>query len=914
MYEPEAAASRRRAPAVARVVWLVLVIAVIVSMTFFARHRAPLGLYLIGAIINGGYAVRLIAYAWRTHVSNPTGTGGAPAPRSFLARTSPPDVCRSAGLLGIGVVAVALTDVAVTVALALAIEPGEQVDDVPRRAAAEVAAGGLGLATTAFLPALLLMPGAATTMVARLRRAVDGVTMGVCLLFTAWVLVIAPNGDVDSLGFWIAVVTSSVLCTAAVTALRAGRAFRGAIACAAGVAAAELGLGGLAFILANGEAHTYVPAAVLAAAGPLAWAGARRVGSTGAVTQPDTTPTLAGYPVLAVPAAAAIAVALHKLVTETHFDGPSVVLGIIGIASMAVRETLAALDVAAYARRVAGQVARFQSLVAASTDVIMVVDTDLMVRWQSAAAARQFGLSDADVVGRHLLSMVHPDDAGVLGQRIDDVRAGLGTGADGEPPALVEARLRDGFGQWRETESSISDQRDVPEVSGLVVHIRDVSERKEMERALRSLAYADQLTGLANRRQTLQSVTALRSAPRGRGALLLMELEGFSEIRDEHGYDVGDKVLIELAQRLRAEADDADVPGRLSGDEFTYVTEASPVQAYALATRLLATLAEPIELPETTLRLGASIGLADIVGASDADDVLRRARLALRRARQLGRPVEWYDDAVENAMLRRLALEEDLPGALARGELDLVYQPILDLLDHRPVGVEAMLRWRHTEFGTVLPADIIPVAEDGGLIDDIGAWVIDEAGRRLAGWLQDGRDLWMAVNVSSHQLDGPELARHVAGVLNRYDLPAERLVCEFAEAQLAPDGTVGDRIGRVRSLGVRTALDDFGTGPDSLTHLRRLPIDMVKIGRSFFGEAPTERSGCEGRPLPVIDVMVDFGRRMGIDVVALGLEAESELDLVRAAGCRIGQGRLFAYPQPAERAEAYLDEFRARSG
>jgi EAL domain-containing protein (putative c-di-GMP-specific phosphodiesterase class I) len=149
--------------------------------------------------------------------------------------------------------------------------------------------------------------------------------------------------------------------------------------------------------------------------------------------------------------------------------------------------------------------------------------------------------------------------------------------------------------------------------------------------------------------------------------------------------------------------------------------------------------------------------------------------------------------------------------------------------------------------------------------------------------------------------------------MNRYDLPAERIVCEFTEAQLAPDGTVGDLIGRVRSLGVRTALDDFGTGPDSLTHLRRLPVDIVKIGRSFFGEAPLERPGGEGRPLPVIDVMVDFGRRMGIDVVALGLEAESELDLVRAAGCRIGQGRLFAYPQPAERAEAYLDEFRARS-
>jgi diguanylate cyclase (GGDEF)-like protein/PAS domain S-box-containing protein len=889
VFEPEAAARRRRSAVAVQVAWVLVLAGVIVGVAVFAAREAPLAPFLIGAVINGGYAARLIGYAWRTHILNPSG------------------ICRSAGMLGLGVLAIALTGAAISVAVA-ASSTGSQAPDGPHRAAAQIAATGLTLASVAFVPALLFMPGAATTLIARLRRAVDGVTMGVCLLFTAWVLAIAPHGDVDSLGFWVAVVTASVLCTAAVSALRAGRAFRGAVVCAAGVVAAEVGLGGLAFGLANDESYTTLPSAVLAAAGPLAWAGARRVGAVRTMTQPDATPTLAGYPVLAVPAAAAIAVALHKLVMDTRFDGPSVVLGIIGIVAMAVRETLAAVDVAAYARRVAAQVARFQSLVAASTDVIMVIDTDLVVRWQSAAAARQLGLSDADVVGRHLLSMVHPEDAGVLGQRIDDIRAGLGTGADGEPPALVEARLRDGFGQWRETESSISDQRDVPEVNGLVVHIRDVSERKEMERTLRRLAYADQLTGLANRRQILQSVTALRSAPRGRGALLLVELEGFSEVRDEHGYAVGDAVLIEVAQRLRAEAEDADVPGRLSGDEFSFVTEASPVHAYALATRLLATLAEPIELADVTVRLGATVGLADIAGGVDADDVLRRARLALRRARQLGRAVEWYDDAVEHAMLRRLALEEDLPGAMARGELDLVYQPVLDLLEHRPVGVEAMLRWRHAELGTLLPADIIPIAEDNGLINDIGAWALDEAGRRLASWLQDGRDLWMAVNISSHQLDGPELVRHLTGVINRYELPPERLVCEFAEAQLVPDETVGDRIGGVRSLGVRTAIDDFGAGPDSLTHLRRLPIDMVKIGRSFFGEAPPD-----GRPLPVIDVMVGFGRRLGIDVVAMGLEAESELDLVRAAGCRFGQGRLFAYPQPAERAEAYLDEFRARS-
>jgi EAL domain-containing protein (putative c-di-GMP-specific phosphodiesterase class I) len=260
-------------------------------------------------------------------------------------------------------------------------------------------------------------------------------------------------------------------------------------------------------------------------------------------------------------------------------------------------------------------------------------------------------------------------------------------------------------------------------------------------------------------------------------------------------------------------------------------------------------------------------------------------------------------------MLRRMTLEADLPAALERHELDLVYQPILDLLELRPIGVEALLCWRHGRLGTLWPAEVIPIAEDNGLIGEIGAWALDQAARQLAAWLRDGRDLSMAVNISGQQLAGPDLVDDFAGVLDRHELPPERLVVEFAEREVKPDAAVGESLARLRSLGVRTALDDFGAGPDSLTHLRCLPMDMVKIGRSFYSEGPQE----PGRTLPIIDVMVGLGRRLGIDVVALDLEAPAELELVRAAGCRLGQGQLFAYPQPAERAEAYLDGFPARS-
>ncbi len=655
-------------------------------------------------------------------------------------------------------------------------------------------------------------------------------------------------------------------------------------------------------------------AAILLGSAGLVWRGASRSPAAEETPAPDAATTLAAYPVLAVPAAVAIVVAMHRLVTGGDFDRASVLLGVLCIVVIVLREALAARDVARYARRVARQEARFRTLVAGSADVIMVLESELTVRWQSTAAARQFGLSDQEVVGRHFESMVHPDDAVLVAQRLADVRAGYGGGADGDAPVLVEARLRDGFGRWRETESAITDQREAPEVSGLVVHIRDVAERKEMERTLHRLAYADPLTGLANRRQMLMSIVAQRSAPRVSGALLVIELDGFNAVNDVRGFDIGDAVLIEAARRLRTGAGAGDLPARLSGDEFAVVTEGTAVQSYALATRLLTMLAEPIQLPGVTVHLSASIGMTDLAGAASGDDVLRRADLALRRAKQLGRGrVEWYDAAVEKAIVRRMTLEQELPEALQRGELDLIYQPILDLVRGRPTAVEALLRWRHPRLGTLLPADVIPVAEHLELITEIGGWVLHQASRQLASWLREGRDLSMAVNVSPYQLVGPELTTEVTAALAQHEIPADRLVLEVAETGIR-DGVAGleDRVGALRSLGVRTALDEFGTGVASLTHLRTLPIDMVKIGRSFFDDAMAGPP--RGQSVPLIDVMVGLGRRLGIEVVAQGLEAPAHLDVVRGAGCRLGQGHLFARPQPAERTEAYLDGFPARQG
>jgi diguanylate cyclase (GGDEF)-like protein/PAS domain S-box-containing protein len=846
---------------------------------------------IIVAITNGAYAAVLITMAARRHF-----------------RAGSKDF-HSAGLFGVGLAAVAATAAGLASHTFVAH---------PHGSGAYISAGGLAASTCAFLPAMLMLPGAAHTVVGRLRRGFDGFSVGACLLFAAWVLVIAPRGTLNSIGFWVALLTCSMLSVAVVCGLRAARQRPAMLACAGGATLSVIGMAGVTMTLADRISSAWLVAlflALLTFAPVVSWYGGHLDNDADEPASDSATETFAGYPVLAVPVAVALTIALHHVLTGGEFDRASVVLGFVAAGAVATRETLGAFDVSRYARRVAAQEAQFRSLVAGSSDVTMVLDRDLVVRWQSPAAAREFGLSDQEVVGRPFQSMLHPDDAVRVAERLGHLYT---AGCDGA--GLIEARLRDGFGVWRETESAVSDHREVPEVAGLVVHLRDVGARREMERTLYRLEYADQLTGLANRRQLMASIDALRSVARARGALLMIEVAGCTAVNDLHGYDTGDAVLVEAARRLRAAAGSTDLVARLGGVEFAVATEASPVQAYALATRLLTTLAQPILLPAApgtsgaiAVHLHGSVGLTDLAGATDGDEALRRADLALRRAKQLGPgKVEWYDEALERNMLRRMMLEQDLPGALIRGELDLIYQPIVDLVDARPTAVEALLRWRHPRLGTLLPYDVIPVAEETGLIGEIGSWVLHQAARQLASWLRDGRDLSMAINVSPRQLGGPELVADVTSVLSLHEMAPDRLVLEVAESGLTADTRpVDERLRQLRALGVRTALDEFGTAADSLNHLRRLPMDMVKIGRSFFDET-ADRSGLAGGP--IIDVMVGLGRRLGVDVVAQGLEATCHLDVVRAAGCRLGQGHLFARPQPAEHTEAYLDGFPGRAG
>jgi diguanylate cyclase len=437
--------------------------------------------------------------------------------------------------------------------------------------------------------------------------------------------------------------------------------------------------------------------------------------------------------------------------------------------------------------------------------------------------------------------------------------------------------------------------------------------------ALRELAHTDALTGLGNRRRLAQVLRDRAGARDGAGvrdgvgvrdgarpvgagyALLAIDLDGFKNVNDMRGHDVGDTVLVEVAQRLRTGLRPGDLPVRLGGDEFAVLMRAGLDEAERVAARLLGVLSRPYRINGSEVFLSASVGLA--AGVDDMTELLRNADLALRFAKQRGKNrVERYDAAYEQWLRRRTTLEQELRGALERDELSLVYQPVLALPEERPVGAEVLLRWYHPSLGRVSPAEFIPIAAEAGLVDRLDRWVLHQACHRLSRWLSDGHDMWLSVNVSPRELHAPGYVRQVIEMLWAHGLPPERLVLEVAEPAAATDmDELAQRLGTLRAAGVRVALDDFGSGYSALADVGRLPLDLLKIDRALV----TDPAGA------LVDLVVRLGHRLGLDVVAVGVAEPAQRAAVEAAGCRLGQGDLFFRPMPAEHVDALLQQAAA---
>jgi diguanylate cyclase (GGDEF)-like protein len=426
----------------------------------------------------------------------------------------------------------------------------------------------------------------------------------------------------------------------------------------------------------------------------------------------------------------------------------------------------------------------------------------------------------------------------------------------------------------------------------------------EREARLWELAHTDPLTGLPNRRGLLKEL--YEKAHAGPPCVLLgLDLDGFKNINDMRGHDVGDAVLAEVGRRLRTNLRPGDLAARLGGDEFAVLMWARPAEARPIAERLLNALSRPYEQRTGTVFMSTSIGLASCATAADVPSLLRNADLALRYAKQRGKSrVEQYDAEYERRLVRRTMLEHELRGAIDRDELHVAYQPVVVLPSARTAGAEALLRWHHPELGSVPPDEFIPIAEESGMIVRLGGFVLHQACHQLSLWLASGHDVWMSVNVSPYELHSPEYVRQVAEVLRAHRVPPQRLVLEVTEQVVTPDrDEMVRRLTALRHTGVRIALDDFGAGYNSLGQLRNLPVDILKIDHSLVAELDPSR-GRSAKPL--VDVVAEIGHRLGLQVIAEGVTLREQRDLVVGAGCRFAQGEMYGRPVPAEHLEALL--------
>ena len=530
--------------------------------------------------------------------------------------------------------------------------------------------------------------------------------------------------------------------------------------------------------------------------------------------------------------------------------------------------------------------ARFGALVGQASDLIVMLDPDGEVTFSSPSVGR--------VLGRCLLdSFADPLDR----ERLDQALAA----EEAEP---FECTLIAEGGAAREFEFRLTNLTGEESIGGILINARDVSERKTFEAELKNLAFHDTVTGLANRPMFIEATR--QALARGRRedstlAVLFLDLDDFKEINDSLGHTVGDEVLVAVAQRLDGAVRGVDTAARFGGDEFAVLLEDVGSQAAAdAAQRVLNLLAAPARLGGREITLRTSLGVSVTVAGDTrtAEELIRDADAAMYTAKREGKGgYRLFEPAMHADVLHRLELRSDLERAIEAGELELHYQPVVRLGDGSVSGFEALLRWHHPERGMVSPVEFIPIAEETGLIVPIGRWVLHEATQHACRLEEaTGGPLRMNVNLSAKQLQHGGIVADVKSALAASGFAPERLVLELTESVLLEDGDLAIlRLKALKGLGLRLALDDFGTGFSSLSYLSRLPVDVLKLDRSFLRDgAPALTAG-----------IVGLGAALQLEVVAEGIETDDQWYALQALGCDYGQGFYFSRPLDAAASLAY---------
>jgi len=550
---------------------------------------------------------------------------------------------------------------------------------------------------------------------------------------------------------------------------------------------------------------------------------------------------------------------------------------------------------------------RFHSAFSHAAIGMALVTTEGKFIQANKAFSDMLGRNPAQMLEAKLEELVNPDD-------IDALRGPVEKLVQGELSTVhteIRAKHRDGADVWIALNISLA--RDWQfRTHNLIVQAQDVSARRRAEAELYHNAYHDSLTQLSNRvhfdEQLNRAIARVQRHPEQRFAVMYLDFDRFKLVNDSLGHKAGDELLVSVGKRLKAMLRETDVLARLGGDEFAILVEDLRHQrdAVELAERIHKELEKPVRLGPMDVAVSASIGITfSTNNYQSSDDIVRDADIAMYKAKSKGKAQTALFDSSQHATVSaQLQLETELRKALGKGQIYLEYQPICTLKNAKLVGFEALARWNHPERGLLEPSMFIPVAEETGLIVPLGNWVLAEACRQMRDWraIRDGTDLRMSVNVSSLQLTHPDFVSHVGRSLQAAEMKPSQLTLEVTESVLMNGiENAVSTLTALRQMGVQLSIDDFGTGYSSLSYLATLPIDALKVDRSFIDRMSRDSEGSE-----IVKAIFKLGQALSKVVYAEGIETSAQLALLRELGCEFGQGFLLSRPVNAERAGGIL--------
>jgi diguanylate cyclase (GGDEF)-like protein/PAS domain S-box-containing protein len=570
-----------------------------------------------------------------------------------------------------------------------------------------------------------------------------------------------------------------------------------------------------------------------------------------------------------------------------------------GLTALAAQVALA-LESAALTEDLIQNEARFRSLVQNSSDIIMIIETDGTIRYQTPSVTSILGYSFSELIGKRLSDLLHPNDnKQALFYLIETTKRSGNISS-------VEWRLKHKNGGWIPVEAIGNNLLHDQHINGIVISLRNISERKSLEAQLTHQAFHDSLSELPNRllfTDRLRQALTKAEQTGSHLAVMFLDLDNFKVINDSLGHQIGDQLLITIAQRLQTCVRPGDIVARLGGDEFTILLEniENANEVVVVAERIQAQIQAPVKIQDYEIFSSGSIGIVLRSSAhTNPEDLLRDADVAMYCAKNKGKAqYEIFSKDMSNLALKRLELETDLRKAIERGEFKVFYQPIITLDDFTIREVEALVRWQHPQHGIISPEEFIPLAEENRMILSFGQWVLWESCRQAKEWqLQypTVSPLVISVNISGRQLQSPRLVEDVAQILQATDLSPSSLKLEITESVAMQDAeSTINTLRRLKKLGVRLAIDDFGTGYSSLGYLKRFPLDTLKIDRSFV-----DRLGVDSEDTAIVNTIITLAKTLNLYVTGEGIETAEQLNHLRSLGCDLGQGYFFSKPLPSE--------------